>query len=73
MVISRFELDPQLIPPFKIIIPMLNNLYPVRVFTSLDGEIIPSKGTSVYDELVRKLENNSGLCSLTKTLEEIIK
>jgi hypothetical protein len=37
LVISRFELDPLLIPPLKVIIPMLSSLYTVRVFTSLDN------------------------------------
>lgn len=73
LVISRFELDPNLIPPFKLIIPMLDNLYPVRVFTSADGEVTPPKGVTIYEELVRKLESHSGFCCLTKTLDQIIK
>lgn len=73
LVISRLELDPNLIPPLKVIIPMLSNLYPVRLFTSADGEIKESKGKTIYEELVKKLEGNSGFCCLTKVLEDVVK
>lgn len=50
LVVSRLDLDPNLIPPLKIIIPMLNNLYPVKVFTSNDGgEVKATKTHTVYE------------------------
>lgn len=51
---------------------MLSNLYPVRVFNSIDGEVKGTKGSTIYDELVKKLEAAS-YCCLNKVLEDIIK
>ena len=36
LVISRYELDLSLIPPLKLIIPLLSNLYPFRLYTSFN-------------------------------------
>ena len=64
LVICRSSIDPRLIPPLKIILPMLYNLMPVRVFTSDNHEVIPNQiGTSqimsksllLYEQLVYHL------------------
>jgi hypothetical protein len=49
LVVSRLDIDPNLIPPLKIIILMLANLYPVRVFTSIDGEVKATKSSTIYE------------------------
>lgn len=72
IVISRHELDPSLIPPLKIIIPMLSNLFPVEVHTSYDGKLKPKKGVTLYQELVNRLENTSGSCCMGRVLKTIL-
>lgn len=57
LVISRYDLDLSLIPPLKLIIPLLSNLYPLRLYTSFNREItVPSKYHTLYDLLVHHLE-----------------
>ena len=52
---------------------MLSNLYPFRLFTSLNYEITAPKEASLYDYLVKHLEQEEGYCNLTSTLTTVMR
>lgn len=73
LVVSRYELDLSLVPPLKLIIPLLSNLYPLRLYTSFNHEIIvPSKYHTLYDVLVQHIEADEGKCDLSLTLTTVM-